>query len=50
MPNWNHKRSEALYQVAEWGRGRFSIGSNGNVQVTPEGPDSPAIDLHEVVQ
>ncbi|MFT7480569.1 MAG: arginine decarboxylase, partial [Gammaproteobacteria bacterium] len=42
--------SEALYQVAEWGRGRFSIGSNGNVQVTPEGPDSPAIDLHEVVQ
>jgi len=50
MPNWNHKRSEALYQVAEWGDGRFAIGSNGNVKIAPDGEQGVTIDLHEVVQ
>ena len=49
MPTWNHEKSEALYNVSKWGRDYVSISPEGNVLVTPEGPDGPQIDLFELV-
>jgi arginine decarboxylase len=51
MP-WTHQDAEALYNVSNWGRGYFSVNAQGNVEVTPEGPNgtpSPAIDIHHLL-
>jgi arginine decarboxylase len=46
---WTIKDATELYNVNGWGRGFFSINDAGNVRVTPAGPDSPPIDLKELV-
>jgi arginine decarboxylase len=46
---WTVKDSTELYNVDGWGRGFFSINEAGNVEVTPAGPGSPAIDLKALV-
>ena len=46
---WTIKDSLELYNVNGWGRGFFSINEAGNVEVTPGGPGSTAIDLKELV-
>ena len=49
MRNWSLKDSAELYQVANWGAGFFDINERGHVQVTPRGPEGPAIDLYELL-
>jgi arginine decarboxylase len=49
MRNWSLKDSAELYQVANWGAGFFGINERGHVQVTPRGPEGPAIDLYELL-
>jgi len=49
MKTWSLKDSAELYQVASWGAGFFGINASGHVQVTPRGPDGPAIDLYELL-
>src|SRR5262245_10915836 len=49
---WTHLDGESLYNVPNWGRGYFRINAEGNVEVTPEGPDrpnSPGIDLYKLI-
>ncbi|MFT7677625.1 MAG: arginine decarboxylase, partial [Planctomycetota bacterium] len=49
MQAWTPKDSENLYHVPAWGSGFFSINDAGHVQVQADGPDSPTIDVHELV-
>ncbi len=52
MAVWTHNDSESLYNVPNWGRGYFRVNQEGNVEVTPEGPDhpsAPAIDVFKLM-
>ncbi len=49
MENWTPKDAEALYHVPAWGGDFFSINTKGNLQVTPQGQNGPAIDTYELV-
>src|SRR6266481_3070833 len=46
---WSIAEASELYDVASWGKGYFSVGKNGNLQVHPEKDISRAIDLKELV-
>src|ERR1700686_744198 len=46
---WSTAEAAELYDVASWGKGYFSVGKNGNLQVHPEKDTSRAIDLKELV-
>ncbi|MCA9000966.1 MAG: biosynthetic arginine decarboxylase, partial [Planctomycetes bacterium] len=46
---WSPAESADLYHVAEWGDDYFHVGENGNIEVTPEGPDGGRIDLFQLV-
>ena len=46
---WTVKDSLELYNVNGWGRDFFTINDAGHVEVTPNGPGSPRIDLRELV-
>ena len=46
---WTTKDSAALYNVAGWSAGFFRINGRGHVDVTPNGPDGPSVDLHDLV-
>jgi arginine decarboxylase len=46
---WTTAEAAELYDVASWGKGYFSVGKNGNLQVHPEKDPSRAIDLKELV-
>lgn len=48
MENWTPQNSRDLYNIDHWGLGHFSINSNGNVEVTPNGT-SDQIDLRELI-
>jgi arginine decarboxylase len=50
MGAWTVDDSLALYNVAAWGDGFFSINEAGQVEVRPRGADGPSIDLLELVQ
>ena len=47
---WTATDADRLYGVSGWGRGAFRITSAGHLAVAPGGPDSPVIDLFELVQ
>ena len=47
---WTPKDSAALYNVAGWSGGYFGINDAGHVEVTPQGPDGPRLDLYDLVQ
>jgi arginine decarboxylase len=49
MRTWTVKDSVDLYQVSNWGAGFFGVNERGHVQVTPHGPEGPAIDLYELL-
>jgi len=49
MRTWSLKDSAELYQTANWGAGFFGINEKGHVQVTPRGPEGPAVDLYELL-
>ena len=47
---WTVADSRSVYGIRHWGAGYFAINEAGRVEVRPNGPDSPAIDLFEQVQ
>jgi arginine decarboxylase len=46
---WTTKDSAELYNIEGWGRDFFRVNDAGNIEVTPAGPGSAAIDLKELV-
>jgi arginine decarboxylase len=48
MEDWTLQDSRNLYNIDQWGLGHFSINSNGNVEVTPNGT-SDQIDLRVLI-
>ncbi len=46
---WNSKKSAELYGINYWGSQYFRINELGNVEVTPAGPNAPALDLMNLV-
>src|ERR1700686_5104526 len=46
---WTTAEAAELYDVASWGKGYFSVGTNGNLQVHPEKDTARGIDLKELV-
>jgi arginine decarboxylase len=42
---WNAEKSAELYGINNWGNGYFRVNQNGNVFVTPTGPQGPSVDL-----
>jgi arginine decarboxylase len=49
LRRWSVADSLELYSVRDWGGGYFGINDRGDLEVTPAGPDHPAIDLKELV-
>jgi len=48
MGDWTPQDAEALYGVADWSGGYFSVGASGNIDVLPDGsPEGPRIDLFD---
>jgi arginine decarboxylase len=47
---WTPRDSASLYNVAGWSSGYFRINDAGRLEVTPEGPDGPRVDMFELVQ
>ncbi len=45
MRGWSIQDSIELYNIRNWGRDYFRINERGNIEVTPAGPRSDAIDL-----
>lgn len=43
---WTVADSRSVYGIRHWGAGFFSINDAGRVEVRPNGPDSPPIDLY----
>jgi arginine decarboxylase len=50
MNAWSPERSEQLYHVPRWGRGYFAVNDAGHVEVMPDGPRGPAMDLYKLVE
>lgn len=46
---WSIAEAAELYDVASWGKGYFSVGSNGHVCVHPDKDPTRSIDLKELV-
>jgi arginine decarboxylase len=46
---WSTAEAAELYDVASWGKGYFSVGSNGHLWVHPDKDTNRAIDLKELV-
>jgi arginine decarboxylase len=46
---WSVTESRELYDVASWGKGYFSVGANGNLQVHPGRDPAKSLDLKELV-
>jgi len=44
------KEAEEIYLVPYWGAGFFRVGRNGELEVTPLGPEGPAASLLEIVE
>ena len=47
---WTVEDSLDLYNIRLWGNDHFSVNPKGNIQVHPEGPGTPAIDLRALVE
>lgn len=50
MANWSPEKSAELYGINNWGAGYFRVSQQGRVLVTPQGPNGPSLDLHELTQ
>ncbi len=46
---WSIAEAGELYDVSRWGKGYFSVGSNGHIWVHPDKEPARAIDLKELV-
>ncbi len=47
--SWTRRDAAEMYNVQQWGAGYFHVNEVGHVQVTPDGPDGPGVDLHDLV-
>jgi arginine decarboxylase len=47
---WSTAEAAELYDVAAWGKGYFSVGTNGHLQVHPTKDNTRSIDLMELVE
>ena len=45
---WTVGDSIDLYHIGAWGAGYFRVNAEGNVEVTPQGPDGPSLDLYDL--
>jgi len=50
MKNWTIKKSQALYNVDNWGAGYFDVNAEGHLRVCPTQEPQRDIDIYEVVQ
>lgn len=50
IEHWDINKSKSLYGIENWGAGYFSINEEGNIVVTPDGPDGCRVDLHKLVE
>jgi arginine decarboxylase len=46
---WSTAEAGELYDVASWGKGYFSVGSNGHIWVHPDKDQNRSLDLKELV-
>ncbi len=46
---WTTAEAADLYDVASWGKGYFSVGTNGHLWVHPNKDPGRALDLKELV-
>ncbi len=46
---WTARDSADLYHIDEWGAGFFRVNDRGRVEVSPNGPSGPAVDLSVLV-
>src|SRR5215813_8059363 len=46
---WSTAEAAELYDVASWGKGYFSVGTNGHIWVHPDKDPNRALDLKELV-
>jgi arginine decarboxylase len=47
--SWTRRDAAETYNVGAWGAGYFHVNDTGHIQVTPDGPDGPSVDLHDLV-
>ena len=47
---WSAVDATELYEVEQWGKGFFSIGEEGHLQVHPDRHAARSVDMHELVQ
>jgi len=47
---WTVTDASELYDVASWGKGYFSVGSNGHLWVHPSKEPARGIDLRELIE
>ncbi|HET9888393.1 MAG TPA: biosynthetic arginine decarboxylase [bacterium] len=45
---WSVQDSIDLYHISAWGAGYFRVNAAGNVEVTPQGPEGPSLDLYDL--
>ncbi len=50
LEHYTIKDAEETYLVPHWGHGFFRVGRQGEMEVTPLGPDGPGVSLLEVVR
>ncbi|MFQ5790761.1 MAG: hypothetical protein ACE5JI_09825, partial [Acidobacteriota bacterium] len=46
---WTTAQASELYDVSRWGKGYFSVGANGHLQVHPTKDAARKIDLKDLV-
>ncbi len=48
--SWSIENSKELYGTNSWGANYFDINQQGNVLVTPSGPNGPSVDIVDLAQ
>ncbi|MCG8417094.1 MAG: biosynthetic arginine decarboxylase [Proteobacteria bacterium] len=49
LHRWSIADAQETYHIPRWGSGYISIGQNGNLLVTPRGPEDGSIDLKALI-
>lgn len=47
---WTPEKTAELYGINNWGSGYYRVNPQGRVQITPQGPTGPSVDLYELTQ
>ena len=46
---WTIEDSSKIYGVNVWGAGFFTLNDKGHIEITPQGPDGPHLDLYKII-